>query len=81
MSPSVCIGKPSPSIYHLRQPRSSPLFRHLEEHLDRFGVIYEEEFERGYGRLHVEAVMNRRGRKSPHQPYDPAEYMEKIVPL
>ena len=51
MSPSVCIGKPAPSIYRPRRPRSSPLYRLLEEHFDRFRVRYDEEFEREYGPL------------------------------
>jgi len=46
-----CLGQPSTGVYRPRRPKSSPLYRILEEHFDRFCVIYEEEYERQYGPL------------------------------
>jgi len=51
VTPTECVRKPATSIYHPRRPRSSPLFRLLEKHFERFWVIYEEKYEREYGPL------------------------------
>ena len=41
-----CTGETTPSLYKPRQPKRSPLYRVLEEHFDRFRVMYEFQFER-----------------------------------
>ena len=51
MASKECAGKPVTSIYRPRRLRSSPLFGLLDEHFDRFQVMYEELFEREYGPL------------------------------
>jgi len=51
VSPSQCVRKPVIAVYRPRRPQSSPLYRILEEHFERFCVMYEEEFEREYGPL------------------------------
>jgi hypothetical protein len=51
VAPTECARKPATSVYQPRRPQSSPLYRLLEEHFERFCVIYEEEYERQYGPL------------------------------
>jgi len=46
-----CTRKLPTSLYRPRQPQSSSLYRLLEEHFERFLVIYEEQYERQYGPL------------------------------
>jgi hypothetical protein len=51
MAAKECVRKPATSVYRPRRPRSSPQYQLLEEHFERFQVMYEEKFEREYGLL------------------------------
>jgi hypothetical protein len=51
VAPPECNKKLPGSIYQPRRPQSSHLYRFLEEHFERFQVVYEEQFEREYGPL------------------------------
>jgi hypothetical protein len=46
-------------VYRPRQPRESPLFRLVEQHLEEFLRVYEERFAKGHGPLRpvVERVL------------------------
>jgi hypothetical protein len=49
------------SVYRPRRPRSSPLYRLLEDHYDQLARVHDETFRRTHGRLHagVEKVVQR----------------------
>jgi hypothetical protein len=51
MATGVCAKERLAGIYRPRYPRRSPLYRLLEDHFERFLLLYEEQFERKYGPL------------------------------
>jgi hypothetical protein len=48
---SPCTQKVLSAIYRPRRPRSSPLYSILQEHFERFLLVYEDKFEKLYGPL------------------------------
>jgi hypothetical protein len=48
---SACAQEHITGVYRPRRPQSSPLYRLLEEHFERFLLVYEEQYESRYGPL------------------------------